>query len=164
MERAIDTRFSLSDSCYCRRKCGYLKGKARCFFQTEDMLTRSLRQGSELSPRMHHFIAQLFQDAGFPPGVLNFLIHRPQDAVEVYDSLIKHPSVRKVNFTGSTGIGRAIASKAGSHLKPALLELGGKNSVVVLQDADLEKAAQAIVTGATLNVFPPCPDRPGTTC
>ena len=109
-------------------------------------------KGSELSPRTHHFIARLFQESGFPPGVLNFLLHRPQDAVEVFDMLIQHPAVRKCNFTGSTAVGRSIAQKAGSYLKPVLLELGGKNCAIVLHDADLERAAEAIVLGATLNV------------
>jgi hypothetical protein len=84
--------------------------------------------------------------------VLNFLLHRPQDAAEIFDTLIKHPAVQKCNFTGSTAVGRSIAQKAGSCLKPVLLELGGKNCAIVLEDADLERAAEAIVVGATLNV------------
>jgi acyl-CoA reductase-like NAD-dependent aldehyde dehydrogenase len=60
--------------------------------------------------------------------------------------------VRKVNFTGSTRVGRIIAEKAGRALKPVLLELGGKNCSIVLEDADLARAAKAVLDGATLNV------------
>lgn len=111
------------------------------------------QKGSEMSPRTHYFIARLFQAAGFPPGVLNFLLHRPEDAVEVFDCLINAPQIRKCNFTGSTAVGRSIAQKAGAALKPVLLELGGKNCAIVLKDADLEKAAHATVFGAILNVW-----------
>ncbi|KAL6404432.1 aldehyde dehydrogenase [Ilyonectria robusta] len=75
-------------------------------------------KGSELSPRTHHFIAQLFVDAGFPSGVVNLILHRPEDAAEVVEALIKHPAIRKVNFTGSTTVGRIIAQMAGQALKP----------------------------------------------
>ncbi|PWY71803.1 ALDH-like protein [Aspergillus sclerotioniger CBS 115572] len=108
-------------------------------------------KGSELSPRTHHFIAGLFREAGFPPGVVNFVLHRPEDAAEVYEVMIEHPAVRKCNFTGSTGVGRVIAAKAVRALKPVLLELGGKNSVVVLEDADLGQAAEEIVKAGFLN-------------
>ena len=83
---------------------------------------------------------------------MSLLLHRPQDAGEIFETLITSPVVRKVNFTGSTAVGRAIASKAGANLKPVLLELGGKNCAIVLEDADLDRAAWAVVEGATLNV------------
>ncbi|KAE8415987.1 Aldehyde/histidinol dehydrogenase [Aspergillus pseudocaelatus] len=89
--------------------------------------------------------------AGFPRGVLNFLLHRPEDAPEIFDVLIKHPAIKKCNFTGSTQVGRIIASQAALALKPVLLELGGKNFTVVLDDADLDLAAQEITKGAFLN-------------
>lgn len=110
-----------------------------------------------MSPRTHHFIAQLFVDAGFPPGVVNLILHRPEDAAEVVEALIKHPAIRKVNFTGSTTVGRIIAQMAGQALKPVLLELGGKNCSIILQDADTAKAAEAVLHGATLNVSPKPP-------
>lgn len=97
-------------------------------------------------------IAELFRDAGFPPGVVNFIIHRAEDAPEVFDVLINAEPIRKCNFTGSTPVGRVIAQKAGAALKPVLLELGGKNCSVVLGDADIEAAAKAVLQGATLNV------------
>ncbi|KAH0279180.1 salicylaldehyde dehydrogenase, partial [Aureobasidium melanogenum] len=111
----------------------------------------AILKGSELSPRTHYFIAKLFQDAGFPPGVVNFLLHRPEDAIEVFDYIIEHPLIRKCNFTGSTAVGRYIAQKAGAALTPVLLELGGKNCAIVLKDADIVKATDGIMLGAFLN-------------
>ncbi|PYI09617.1 aldehyde dehydrogenase [Aspergillus sclerotiicarbonarius CBS 121057] len=111
----------------------------------------AILKGSEMSPRTHHFIASLFREAGFPPGVVNFVLHRPQDAAGVFECIIEHPAVKKCNFTGSTGVGRVIAAKAARALKPVLLELGGKNSVVVLEDADLGQAVEEIVTAGFLN-------------
>ncbi|KAF7627704.1 hypothetical protein AFLA_003079 [Aspergillus flavus NRRL3357] len=107
--------------------------------------------GSELSPQTHYLLASLFRQAGFPRGVLNFLLHRPEDAPEIFDVLINHPDIKKCNFTGSTHVGRIIASQAALALKPVLLELGGKNFTVVLDDADLDLAAQEITKGAFLN-------------
>lgn len=109
-------------------------------------------KGSELSPRAHYFTASLFRDAGFPPGVVNFLLHKRDDAASTFATLISHPAVRKCNFTGSEAVGRVIASEAGRHLKPVLLELGGKNFALVLDDADLESAATDILEGALKNV------------
>ncbi|EED16271.1 aldehyde dehydrogenase, putative [Talaromyces stipitatus ATCC 10500] len=111
----------------------------------------AILKGSELSPRIHYYIAKLFQEAGFPPGVLNFILHRPQDASLTFESMISHPAVRKCNFTGSTPVGKLIASRAAAVLKPVLLELGGKNFAIVMEDADLDKAAQLILAGAFLN-------------
>jgi acyl-CoA reductase-like NAD-dependent aldehyde dehydrogenase len=65
--------------------------------------------------------------------------------------LIDHPAVRRINFTGSTSVGRIIAKRAAEHLKPVLLELGGKAPLIVLEDADLEEAVKAAAFGAFLN-------------
>ncbi|RAL13945.1 putative aldehyde dehydrogenase [Aspergillus homomorphus CBS 101889] len=111
----------------------------------------AILKGSELSPQTHYLLASMFRDAGFPPGVLNFLLHRPEDAPEIFDVLINHPAIKKCNFTGSTQVGRIIASQAAMALKPVLLELGGKNFTVVLDDADLDLAAREITKGAFLN-------------
>ncbi|UCK59133.1 hypothetical protein AFCA_001957 [Aspergillus flavus] len=111
----------------------------------------AILKGSELSPQTHYLLASLFRQAGFPRGVLNFLLHRPEDAPEIFDVLINHPDIKKCNFTGSTHVGRIIASQAALALKPVLLELGGKNFTVVLDDADLDLAAQEITKGAFLN-------------
>ncbi|KAJ9645509.1 hypothetical protein H2204_001089 [Knufia peltigerae] len=108
-------------------------------------------KASELSPRTHHFIGEIFQEAGLPAGVLNIVHHSREKAAEVIEAMIAHPSVRKINFTGSTAVGKIIAKTAGLHLKPVLMELGGKSSCIVLEDADLTKAAKAIVLGAFLN-------------
>ncbi|RHZ63423.1 putative aldehyde dehydrogenase [Aspergillus thermomutatus] len=111
----------------------------------------AILKGSELSPRTHYLLASLFREAGFPPGVVNFVLHRPEDASEVFEVMINHAAVKKCNFTGSTEVGRIIGSKAAYALKPVLLELGGKNYALVLDDADLDHAAQEIVKGAFLN-------------
>ncbi|KAH6692231.1 Aldehyde/histidinol dehydrogenase [Plectosphaerella plurivora] len=111
----------------------------------------AILKGSELSPRTHYLIASAFGEAGFPPGVVNFLLHRPEDAADVFETIISQPDVRKCNFTGSTAVGRHIAMRAAFYLKPVLLELGGKNHVIVLDGADLEDAANKILIGALLN-------------
>jgi benzaldehyde dehydrogenase (NAD) len=105
-------------------------------------------KASEECPRTHAHIVRALQDAGFPDGVVNFVTNDPGDAADVVDELIAHPAVRRVNFTGSTKVGRIIAEKCGSHLKRCLLELGGKAPLVVLADADLDEAAAAAKFGA----------------
>jgi acyl-CoA reductase-like NAD-dependent aldehyde dehydrogenase len=105
-------------------------------------------KASENSPRTHALIAEAFYEAGLPAGVLNFLTNAPEDAADVIDTLIAHPAVRRINFTGSTRVGRIIAEKAATQLKPCLLELGGKAPFVVLDDADIEGAVSAAIFGA----------------
>lgn len=107
-------------------------------------------KGSENSPRTHELLAQAFYEAGFPPGVLNFIISAPEDAGAVTEVLIAHDTVRRVNFTGSTKVGRMIAQTSAKHLKRCLLELGGKAPFIVLDDADLDGAVNAAVFGAFL--------------
>jgi acyl-CoA reductase-like NAD-dependent aldehyde dehydrogenase len=97
------------------------------------------------------FLADILREAGLPPGVLNVITNAPQDAAQIAEALIGDRRVRRVNFTGSTGVGRQIGELAARHLTPALLELGGKNSVIVLEDADLEYAVDAVAFGAYLN-------------
>jgi acyl-CoA reductase-like NAD-dependent aldehyde dehydrogenase len=80
---------------------------------------------------------------------------RPQDAPDVVNAMIEHPAVRKVNFTGSTAVGRKIARTCGQNLKPCLMELGGKNSSIVCADANLEIAVPAVLAGSFLNVRGP---------
>jgi acyl-CoA reductase-like NAD-dependent aldehyde dehydrogenase len=108
-------------------------------------------KASELCPAVHRLIAQAFVDAGFPSGVVNFISNAPDDAAQVVERLVAHPAVRRVNFTGSTRVGRIIAKLAAEHLKPVLLELGGKNPVVVLDDADLDAAVDAAAFSAFFN-------------
>ncbi|EAS33572.3 vanillin dehydrogenase [Coccidioides immitis RS] len=108
-------------------------------------------KASELSPKTFWGIADVLREAGLPAGCLNVVYHRPADAAEITTALIAHPAVRKVNFTGSTVVGSIIASTAGKYIKPVLLELGGKASSIVLDDADLDKAATQCILGAFLN-------------
>jgi acyl-CoA reductase-like NAD-dependent aldehyde dehydrogenase len=108
-------------------------------------------KGSELCPAVHRLIAQAFVDAGFPPGVVNLVSNAPDDAPQVVERLIAHPAVRRVNFTGSTKVGRIVAQHAAKHLKPVLLELGGKNPILVLDDADLDAAVDAAAFSAFFN-------------
>ncbi|MES2942295.1 MAG: aldehyde dehydrogenase [Pseudomonadota bacterium] len=108
-------------------------------------------KGSELCPGTHRMIVDAFERAGFPAGVVNFITHAPQDAAGVVEAMVAHKAVRRVNFTGSTKVGKIIALLCAQHLKPALLELGGKAPFVVLDDADLEQAAEAAAFGAFLH-------------
>ncbi|WP_036530099.1 aldehyde dehydrogenase [Novosphingobium resinovorum] len=107
-------------------------------------------RASESSPRTHSLIAEAFVEAGLPAGVLNFVVNAPEDSEAVIDALIAHPSVRRVNFTGSTRVGRIIAEKCARQLKRSLLELGGKAPFVVLDDADIDGAVNAAAFGAFL--------------
>ncbi|OYO09908.1 salicylaldehyde dehydrogenase [Enemella evansiae] len=88
-------------------------------------------------------LAKLMADAGLPAGVLNVITNDRADAPELIDSMISDDRVRRVNFTGSTAVGRKIGEVAGRNLTPVLLELGGKNPVLVLDDADLDYAVDA---------------------
>jgi vanillin dehydrogenase len=108
-------------------------------------------KGSELCPKTHETIVQALLEAGLPDGVLNFVLNAPDDAHDVVEALIAHPSVRRVNFTGSTRVGREVAILAAQYLKPCLLELSGKASSIVLADADLTGAAKTLTHGAFFN-------------
>lgn len=108
-------------------------------------------KGSELSPATHGLIIEALQDAGLPDGVVNFVTNAPADAGAVVEAIVSHPAVRRVNFTGSTRVGRIIAQTCAKYLKPAVLELGGKAPFLVLADADIEAAVQAASFGAFAN-------------
>lgn len=108
-------------------------------------------KGSELCPATHGLIADALEEAGLPPGVVNFVTNAPQDAGAIVDALIAEPAVRRVNFTGSTRVGRIIATRCAEHIKPAVLELGGKAPCLVLDDADLEAAVNGVAFGAFAN-------------
>ncbi len=108
-------------------------------------------KASEACPAVHRLIGTVFQEAGFPAGVVNVITNDPADAVVVVGALIDHPTVRHINFTGSTRIGRIVAERAARHLKPVLLELGGKAPLIILDDADLDAAVDAAAFGAFLN-------------
>ncbi|MEU7477014.1 aldehyde dehydrogenase family protein [Lentzea sp. NPDC042327] len=96
-------------------------------------------------------IAEVLHEAGLPAGALNVVTNDPADAADVAAALITDPRVRAVNFTGSTEVGRTVGTLAAQHLKPAVLELGGKNALLVLEDADLDHAVNAAVFGSFHN-------------
>lgn len=108
-------------------------------------------KGSELCPRTHQLIVESFEDAGFPAGVVNYITNAPADAGAVVEAMVAHPAVRRVNFTGSTHVGRIIAQTCAKYLKPAVLELGGKAPLVVLDDADIDDAVNAAAFGSFAN-------------
>ncbi|MER9523508.1 aldehyde dehydrogenase [Mesorhizobium sp. M0292] len=108
-------------------------------------------KASEMCPGTHRLIGQVLVEAGLPKGVINVVTNDPKDAAPIVEALVAHPAVRRVNFTGSTKVGRIIAELAGRHLKPALLELGGKAPLVVLDDADIDAAVNAATFGAYMH-------------
>jgi len=94
---------------------------------------------------------EIFTEAGMPAGVLNIVTHAPGDAGPIGSAMIEHPAVRRLNFTGSSAVGRIIAEAAGRQLKRLVLELGGYNPLIVLGDADLEYAVNASAFGSFLH-------------
>ena len=108
-------------------------------------------KASEGCPGVHRLIGEVLQEAGLGDGVVNVVTHAPDDAPAIVERLIAHPAVKRVNFTGSTRVGRIVAELCARHLKPALLELGGKAPVLVLDDADLDAAVEAVAFGAFFN-------------
>lgn len=90
-------------------------------------------------------------EAGLPAGALNFLPSSPSHASDVTEFAVKHHRVMRVNFTGSDRVGRIIAGWAAECLKQCVLELGGKAPVLVLDDANIEDAVEAVVFGAFAN-------------
>ncbi len=108
-------------------------------------------KASEQCPRTHALIVEAFVEAGLGEGIVNLITNAPEDAGDVVGAMIDHPAVRRINFTGSTAVGRIIAKRAAEHLKPVLLELGGKAPLIVLEDADLDEAVKAAAFGAFMN-------------
>ena len=108
-------------------------------------------KASETCPATHRLIAEALLEAGIPKGVINVVTNAPADAPKIVEALVAHPAVRRINFTGSTRIGRIIAGLAAQQLKPVLLELGGKAPQVILDDADLDHAVNAAAFGAFMN-------------
>jgi acyl-CoA reductase-like NAD-dependent aldehyde dehydrogenase len=99
---------------------------------------------SEQAPVSIMLLAELFEEAGFPPGVFNTVSGASR---QVGEWLVAHPGVDHVSFTGSEVTGAAVARAAAAHLAPATLELGGKSANIVFPDADLEAAANGLVAG-----------------
>lgn len=106
---------------------------------------------SEYSPKSQHLVVRALAAAGLPTGVLNFLPTSPSNSPAVTEQTVKHPWVLRVNFTGSDRVGRIIAGWAAQVLKQCVLELGGKAPVLVLDDANIDDAVEAVVFGAMSN-------------
>jgi acyl-CoA reductase-like NAD-dependent aldehyde dehydrogenase len=113
-------------------------------------------KASERCPRTHALIVEAFAEAGFPDGVVNLVTNAPHEAAQLVGALIDHPAVRRINFTGSTAVGKIVARRAAEQLKPVLLELGGKAPLIVLEDADLNEAVKAAAFGAFMNAGQIC--------
>lgn len=108
-------------------------------------------KASEVCPATHRLIGAVLTEAGLGDGVVNVVTHDPKDAEAIAEALISHHAVKRVNFTGSTRVGKIITGIAAKYLKPVLLELGGKAPLLVLDDADLDAAVDATVFGAFAN-------------
>jgi benzaldehyde dehydrogenase (NAD) len=108
-------------------------------------------KGSENCPRTHQLIVEAFVEAGFPAGVVNYITNAPADAGAVVEAIVAHPAVRRVNFTGSTKVGKIIAMTCAKYLKPVVLELGGKAPMVILDDAVIEDAVNGAAFGCFAN-------------
>ena len=100
---------------------------------------------ASLTPMTGLKFVELFVDAGLPDGVLNFVTG---GGTSVGNEMISNPIVKAISFTGSTGVGTRIHETAAKTLARTQLEMGGKNPVIILEDADLEAAAKAVVTAA----------------
>ncbi|WUA29400.1 aldehyde dehydrogenase family protein [Streptomyces canus] len=98
-------------------------------------------ESSEQTPLTQAAIVQVLHDAGVPAGAVNLISNAPEDGPSVVEALIAHRAVTRVNFTGSSRVGRIIGELGGRHLTRVVLELGGKAPFLVLPDADLEEAA-----------------------
>jgi aldehyde dehydrogenase (NAD+) len=96
-------------------------------------------------------LAEVFAAAELPPGVFNVVTCSRAGVQEIGDEMVANPAVRGISFTGSTAVGRKIAAQAGSLLKKACVELGGKDALIVLHDADLERAVNAATFGSFMH-------------
>jgi vanillin dehydrogenase len=113
-------------------------------------------KASEVCPATHRLIGSVLKEAGLGEGIVNVITHDAKDASAVSEALIAHPAVRRVNFTGSSRVGKLVAQTAAKYLKPVLLELGGKAPLIVREDADIDAAVNATVFGAFANAGQIC--------
>ena len=97
------------------------------------------------------FFAEVLEEAGVPPGVFNVVTSSRDRVAEMGDELVENPLIKGISFTGSTPIGRSIAAKAGAHIKKCCVELGGKDSLIVLDDADMERATSSASFGGFMH-------------
>ncbi|WP_378941406.1 NAD-dependent succinate-semialdehyde dehydrogenase [Mesorhizobium sp. ANAO-SY3R2] len=110
-------------------------------------------KGPEETPASPAELVRAFIDAGLPAGVVNLVYGEP---AEISSYLIAHPVIRKISFTGSTAVGKQLASLAGLHMKRATMELGGHAPVIVLPDADLDRAVRTMVAAKFRNAGQIC--------
>ena len=110
-------------------------------------------KAAEDSPATAWMFGKIARDAGLPPGVLNIIQGYGEEAGT---PLVEHPDVGVISFTGSTEVGRFIQQKAGQRLAKVSLELGGKNPLLVCDDADLENAAKWVLLSAFSNAGQRC--------
>lgn len=103
---------------------------------------------SDSTPVIALKIGEIFKEAGLPDGVLNII---PGSGSEIGDALVVDPRVRYVTFTGSTAVGKHVAQLAAKHMKKCALELGGKNPVIILNDADLDYAVDCAAFSNFMN-------------
>ena len=108
-------------------------------------------KGSEMCPRTHRLIIDALASAELPDGVVNYINNAPGDGPEIVEALVTDPAIKRINFTGSTKVGKIIAGLAAKDLKPVLLELGGKAPMVVLSDANIDEAVRGAAFGAFFN-------------
>ncbi|RLV85066.1 Vanillin dehydrogenase [Meyerozyma sp. JA9] len=106
---------------------------------------------SEKAPLVGYFVAAAFLEAGVPKETIQLVNSEPEETPQLVESFISNHHIRKINYTGSTAVGSSIAQVAGKHLKPVLLELGGKNCSIVEPDAEIEKAVATILPSAWAN-------------
>jgi acyl-CoA reductase-like NAD-dependent aldehyde dehydrogenase len=104
-------------------------------------------KASELCPWTHYFLVETFLEAGFPPGSVNMIMSERTEAPAVTEAIVSHPSLAKIEFIGSAPVGKQIGAVAAKYLKPVIMELGDQSPLIVLDDADLEKAARDAIAG-----------------
>ncbi|MDR5800975.1 NAD-dependent succinate-semialdehyde dehydrogenase [Caballeronia sp. LZ001] len=110
-------------------------------------------KGPEETPASCAALVQAYADAGLPKGVLNLVFGVPAD---VSKYLIAHPAIRKISFTGSTPVGKLLASLAGEHMKRVTMELGGHAPAIVFKDADVPRAAKMLASAKFRNAGQVC--------
>ncbi len=108
---------------------------------------------AELTPASSHLLTEIINEAGCPAGVFNLVMGRGSI---VGDAILSHPEVDAVSFTGSVPVGRAMAVQAAQGMKKLQAEMGGKNPMVVLNDADLDIAVPAVLNGAFFSTGQRC--------
>lgn len=107
---------------------------------------------SELAPMSSGLVhAEILAEAGFPAGTFNVVTNAPGDAAAIAEVFFENPAVRCINFTGSDKTARILGAKAGRALKRMVLELGGFNPVIILDDADIAESVKAVTFGAFLH-------------